>query len=199
MAGSPDATRAVSRLSITPLKGCALQHPAEVYLGHGGVAEDRRFYLVDERGRRFTGLRDGRLVCISAHYDSRDDVLSMTFPDGRRVAGAVELGDHVTTDFFGRTVGSRVVTGRWSDALSGYAGRPLRLVKTNEPGDASDTHTITLLSLASVEELKRRSGLADLQPDGAWGRQPRTKDELVARIETAGYRIEACCLDLGCR
>src|SRR5436190_14821488 len=30
--------------------------------------------------------------------------------------------------------------------------------------------------------LNHRSGVPGLQPDGSWGRQPRTKDEIVARI-----------------
>ncbi len=30
--------------------------------------------------------------------------------------------------------------------------------------------------------LAHRSGIHDLEPDGSWGKQPRTKDEVVARI-----------------
>src|SRR5215470_2227231 len=30
--------------------------------------------------------------------------------------------------------------------------------------------------------LMHRSGIHDLEPDGSWGKQPRTKDEVVARI-----------------
>src|SRR6185369_2699613 len=30
--------------------------------------------------------------------------------------------------------------------------------------------------------LNHRSGIPDLVPDGSWGKQPRTKDEVVARI-----------------
>ena len=42
----------VARLSIAPVRGLALQHPASIDVNEAGVLEDRRFYLVDERGWR---------------------------------------------------------------------------------------------------------------------------------------------------
>jgi D-alanyl-D-alanine carboxypeptidase len=33
-----------------------------------------------------------------------------------------------------------------------------------------------------AQMLNHRSGIHDLEPDGSWGRQPRTKDEVIARI-----------------
>jgi uncharacterized protein YcbX len=154
----------VSCFSITPVKGLALLHPDEVHLGAEGVAENRRFFLVDERGRLFSGLRYGALVRVVPSFDAAEDRLALAFPDGEVVEGAVEVGDHVETDFYDRPVRSRLVVGPWSDALSAYVGKPLRLVKTNRPGDACDVHKLTLVSDASVVELGRRAGREN--PDG---------------------------------
>jgi uncharacterized protein YcbX len=151
----------VSRLSVTPVKGFAVWHPDEVTLGEAGVAEDRRFYLVDEDGLRFGALRHGPLVRFSARYDAETDELVFRLPDGSEVAGMVELGEPVMTDFYGRDVAGHVVRGPWADAVSADAGRRVRLVRADRPGDGVDRGKgggVTLLSDASVEELSRRSG-----------------------------------------
>jgi CubicO group peptidase (beta-lactamase class C family) len=38
--------------------------------------------------------------------------------------------------------------------------------------------------------LAHRSGIPDIQPDGSWGKQPRTKDEVVARISQGQPKFE---------
>jgi uncharacterized protein YcbX len=151
----------VSRLSVTPVKGFAVWHPDEVRLGETGVGEDRRFYLVDEDGLRFGALRHGPLVRFSARYDVSTDELVFRLPDGSEVAGTVEIGEPVTTDFYGRDVAGHVVRGPWADAVSSDIGRPVRLVRADRPGDGVDRGKgggVTLLSEASVDELSRRSG-----------------------------------------
>lgn len=151
----------VSRLSVTPVKGFAVWHPDVVALGATGVAEDRRFYLVDEDGLRFGALRRGPLVRFSARYDAATDELVFQLPDGYEVAGTVEIGEPVTTDFYGRDVAGHVVRGPWADAVASDVGRPVRLVRADRPGDGVDRGKgggVTLLSEASVEELSNRSG-----------------------------------------
>ena len=151
----------VSRLSISPVKGFAVWHPDEVVLGESGVAEDRRFYLVDEDGLRFGALRHGPLVRFSARFDAETDELVVRLPDGSEVAGTVELAEPVTTDFYGRDVSGHVVRGPWAEAVSANVARRVRLVRADRPGDGVDRGKgggVTLLSDASVEELSRRSG-----------------------------------------
>jgi uncharacterized protein YcbX len=151
--------RSVARLSVTPVKGLALQHPDEIRLEEHGVASNRRFYLLREDGRLFSGLHHGPLVRVRAEWDEEEDRLSLVFPDGAVVGGAVRLGEPVRTDFWGeREVSGRVVEGPWAEALSRFAGRPLVLVKADEPGGGSDAEPVTLVSEASVEELGRRAG-----------------------------------------
>jgi uncharacterized protein YcbX len=151
----------VSRLSVTPVKGFAVWHPDEVMLGAEGVAEDRRFYLVDADGLRFGALRHGPLVRFSARYDATSDELVFRLPDGSDVAGTVEVAEPITTDFYGREVAGHVVRGPWADAVSADVGREVRVVRADRPGDGVDRGKgggVTLLSDASVEELSRQSG-----------------------------------------
>ena len=150
--------RSVSRLAVAPVKGLALMHPEAVEVTPTGVPEDRRFYLVDERGRLVSGTRDGPLFTVRAATDADGSRLSLTFADGREVAGEVELGAPATTMFFGRPVEGRVVIGPWSDALSDLLARNVRLLRANDPGGGVDAYPVSLLSEASLEELARRSG-----------------------------------------
>ena len=150
---------AVSRISIAPVKGLALIHPDEVLLERTGVAGNRRFHIVDADGRRYNQLRNGALVQIKPDYDPGAERLELSFPDGTVAAGAVSLGGEVTTDFHGRPVPGRYVEGPFSEALSEWAGRPLRLVQS-PPGLAVDRGRghVSLVSKASLEQMARSAG-----------------------------------------
>lgn len=152
----------VIRLSIAPVKGLGLVHPAAVDLTVDGVAEDRRFYLVDADGRLFKGKHHGPLVRVQPAYDATGDRLVLAFPDGHRVAGPVAVGERVETMFYGRRpVAGHVVDGPFAAALSAYAGQPLRLVRTEGPGDGNDEGPVTLLGEESVAAVVREAGLAE--------------------------------------
>ncbi len=154
----------VSWISIAPVKGLGLLHPDEVMLHRHGVTENRRFYIVDEAGRRFGLMRHGPLVRVRAHYDPHEERLELRLPDGTSVAGEVTLGDAVTTDFYGRPVAGRVVEGPFANALSAHAGRRLRLVQSERPGAAVDRGrgAVSLVSDASLAELGRHGGDGDV-------------------------------------
>jgi uncharacterized protein YcbX len=148
----------VTRISITPVKGMALHHPDEVLLDRNGVAENRRFFMIDADGRLYGILRHAPFVRIRAEVENGGGRLSLTFPDGEVVAGEVELGEATETDFWGRAVRGHEVDGPWSAALSDYAGQTVRLVRSDRPGDAIDVLPATLVSRESVDELARRAG-----------------------------------------
>jgi uncharacterized protein YcbX len=190
---------AVSALSVAPVKGLALVHPDEVFLGPEGVADNRRFHVVDADGRRYGLLRDGSLALVSATFDAELDRLELLFPDGESVAGIVDEGEPISTDFYGREVPGRVVEGPWAPALSEYAGRPLRLVRPNAAGAGVDRErgTITMLSDASLEELARRGGVDEV--DGrrfrmliqVGGCRAHEEDEWLGRRVRVGDAIVA--------
>jgi uncharacterized protein len=150
----------VAWLSVAPVKGLALSNRDELLLERGGVSENRRFYLVDEAGQRFGLLRHGPLALVRADYDEPDERLTLRFPDGETVDATIELGSPVTTDFFGRPVAGREVVGPWSDALSRYARRSIRLVRADNAGagvDRGNHGSISIVSQASLDELARRT------------------------------------------
>jgi uncharacterized protein YcbX len=189
--------RTVSRLSIAPVKGMALVHPQEIELESFGVAENRRFHIVDEDGRRYGQIRNGTLVRIAPTYDGDADLLSLLFPDGEVVAGEVVLGEPIVTDFYGRPVPGRVVEGPWNDAVSAHAGKPLRLVKTDEPGAGVDRGdgSVSLLGDASLVELARNSGRDAVDARrfrmliGVAGSAPHEEDKWVGRLVRIGDAV----------
>jgi uncharacterized protein len=188
----------VSWLSIAPVKGLALVQPDEVKLKRTGVEANRRFYLVDADGRQFGLLRDGRLVQIRPEYDAEADRLVLALPDGSTVGGEVTLGEPVATRFGSdRMVSGRFVEGPWSEAISAHAGRLLRLVKTDRPGDGVDRGRgqVSLVSDASVEEIGRQGGRDDVDARrfrmliGVEGCKPHEEDEWVGRHVLVGEAV----------
>jgi uncharacterized protein YcbX len=147
----------VARISISPVKGLALVDIDAVELERTGAAANRRFHIVDDDGRRYNQLRNGALVQIRQEYDG--ERLTLRFPDGTSAEGVIALGAELTTDFYGRPVDGQFVDGPWSDALSQWAGRPLRLVQS-APGAAVDRGRghVSMVSRASLEELGRQGG-----------------------------------------
>jgi MOSC domain-containing protein len=156
MAGS------VAWITIAPVKALALVHRDEVELEPFGVRENRRFYLVDDNGRMINGKVIGPLVRVVPDYDEEACRLALNLPNGDVVAGDVAVGELLTTSFFGRPVAGRVVEGPWSEALSGLAGRPLRLVRTEHPGHGADRGGragVSLVGTASLEALANAAGV----------------------------------------
>ncbi|GAC1567227.1 MAG: hypothetical protein NVS2B3_04320 [Vulcanimicrobiaceae bacterium] len=147
----------VSRLQITPVKGTELHDVPSVDLAIDGIADDRRFYLVDGEGRMFNGKRDGRLVCLRAEYDAPNARLALHFPDGRTVDATVALGEALATNFYGRPLAGHLVRGPWAEALGAFLGEPVRLAQADRPGNAVDVHPVTMLSRASMERLRARA------------------------------------------
>src|SRR5439155_14055445 len=148
------------RLNVAPVKGTRLVHPVKVRVEPYGVLQNRRFHFVTAKGRLFSGARHGALVAICSSYDPEREWLELRFPDGSVAAGRADLtGEPVTTVMWGRDVPGRALDGPWSDAASGFAGEPVRLIRSNRPGDAVDSHAVSLVGRASAAELARRSGL----------------------------------------
>ena len=148
----------VSRLSIAPVKGLALEHRDEIELTEQGVREDRRFFLVDETGRLVDGLLAGRMVQVAAHIDPDATHLRMTFPDGEVIEDDVRVGDPVITRMYGRTVLGHIVFGSWAEGLEQYAGRRLYLIRTNSPGGTREKHPATLITDGSLDLLGQHLG-----------------------------------------
>jgi len=144
----------ISWISRTPVKALALQHLDETELGEGGVAGDRRFYLIGETGRLVSNKDVPAFQLIQASYDEDHDELALSLPDGRLLRGRVERGEEVTTSFHRRPRTARLVVGPWNGVLSELADEPLRLVEPATSGvDRGRSGAATLLATASLGAL----------------------------------------------
>jgi uncharacterized protein YcbX len=151
----------VARLNVTPVKSTALHNPAEIRLETYGAAGNRDFFFVDDGGRLQGGSKFGPFVRIAAEHDPAAERLVLRFSDGTAAEGdATAFGAAITTNFYGRPVPAHLLRGPWADAVSSFVGRPIRLARVDRPGDGSDIRPLTLVSLASVDELSRRGGAA---------------------------------------
>jgi len=157
----------VTRLSIAPVRSLGLSHPEALEVGPSGVLEDRRFYLIDADNRLVDQLIAGRLVQVRADTNPEATHLSVHLPDGRVIAGEVELGEAVETPIHGRVGVGHVVRGPWADALEPFAEMPVRLVRCDAPGgtrtvDGEVRNPVSLVSEGSVRRLARALGVAGL-------------------------------------
>jgi MOSC domain-containing protein len=115
------------------------------------------------------------------------------------VDGSIELGDPVETDFYGlRLVKGRLVVGPWSEAISRFVGKELRLVRTEETGNAVDRGegaAITLLSRASLAQLAEAAGVDSVDERrfrmlmGVDGLQPHEEDGWLDRRVAVGEAV----------
>ena len=151
----------VVRISIAPVKSLGLVHPESVDLLSGGVLGDRRFWLVDADGRLFNNKRNGPMMTIRPAWDEATRQLSLSFPDGRQVAGTVELGEPVAAELYGNPHPSRRVIGPWEEAIATSVGRPLTLLWSEN--HATDRvlggGTVSLVSRGSLERLREEAGV----------------------------------------
>ena len=104
-----------------------------------------------------------QFVAIKPRFDGALRHLTLEMPDGTQVSGGVDLGAPITVSIYRRHVPARIVDGPWTDALSSFAGRPVRLVRFDEPGEGVDRTGkdagATLLSQESLRAIATAAGV----------------------------------------
>ena len=189
----------VTRLSVTPIKGLALDHPQSIDITATGPVGDRAFYLVDASDRLTSISKTGSLVGVSAAWDDSGQLLTLSDAAGKvLISEQISLGAPHIADFFGfRQAQGRLVKGSWAQVFSDLAGQPLRLVKADEANGGRDVEPLTLLGNASLDELARQSGLDHvdgrrfrmlIEFDGA---APHEEDTWDGRLLTVGSAVIA--------
>ena len=196
----------VARISIAPVKALHVVNPDEVELGPGGVAGDRRFWLVDADGRLFNDKHLPQLLRVRAEWGEATRRLALEFPDGLRVEGVVEPGDPVEPRLYDQPHPSRAVRGPWQEALSAYAGEPLTLLwsETGAVDRGVGGGAVTVVSRASLERLREEAGVAG-SVDGRRfrmlfeidGVEPHEEDEWIGRRVEIGDAVVAPVGDVG--
>ena len=146
----------VAWISHCPVKGLAVRRLDQCELTEAGVAGDREFFLVDESGRLVNSNGLGVLQQIVPRHDREAGSLALEFPGGTTVADEVAFDGSLEAQFWGEPVAVRIVEGPWSEAISDFAGRKLRLVRASGPApDRGRTGAATLLGTGSLQALAR--------------------------------------------
>jgi uncharacterized protein YcbX len=150
----------VEAMFVAPVKSLALAAITSAHLGKPGIAGDRAFFVVDEQDRLVTQREHDALVKIAPEYDVASGHIRLAFPGGQAVAGVAEPGEPVRALFFGeRHIDGHIVSGEFSQALSDFADRPLRLVKAATAGTAFDAFPLSIASAASLDAVARAAGV----------------------------------------
>lgn len=155
------STGVVAALATTPVKGLRLCARAKLMLERGGVADNRRFYLIDERARMVNGKQIGSLSAVRAEYDPVEGRLSMVFAEGTQVSATVTAGEAIETHFYTLAQTAQLVIGPWSEALSAFTGQPLRLVAADPAHGGVDRGRRGGVSVISRASVARLEALAD--------------------------------------
>ncbi len=152
----PTVSLRVAWISHCPVKGLAVRQLEECELTEAGITGDREFFLIDEHDRLVNSKGLGVLQQIVPHRDPEAGSLALAFPDGTTISRDVGFDGSLGARFWDDVVDVRVVEGPWSEAISDYAGRDLRLVAASEPApDRRRSGAATLLGTGSLEALAR--------------------------------------------
>ncbi len=133
---------------------------------------------------------------VRPEYDSAAERLTLHFPDGAVVSADAVGGEQATGDFWGRRVPGRVLESAICEALSGYAGKPLRIVRAAEDGIGTDSlHPVSLVGDGSISGLGARLGDPQLDPRRfrmlveLRGVEPHAEDEWRGRLLRLGDAV----------
>ena len=186
----------VAWISYSPVKGLALQQLDWCELTEAGVAGDRQFFLVDENDRLVNSKGLGILQQIVPQYDGDADSLTLSFPDGTTVAQHIGFNGSINARFWSTTVDVRVVNGPWSEAISEFAGRNLRLVRAHAPApDRLRSGAATLLGTGSLRAMARILGVDEVDGRrfrmnfGIDGLREHEEDEWLGRRVRLGEAV----------
>jgi uncharacterized protein len=190
----------VAWISVAPVKGMALEQRSDVQLDTFGVLGNRRFHVIGEDGRLLNGKQVGELQQIRPIWSEQDRMLVLRFPDGGVAEGTVELDGPVTTVFYGREVEGRLVEGPWTETLTEFLGREVRLVQAVAVGDAVDRGpaSVTALSTGSLEAMREAAEMREpIDPRrfrmlfGIEGVRPHEEDTWIGHSVRIGEAVVA--------
>lgn len=182
----------VRAIHLSPIKSLGLMSSERATVTPDGIAGDRAFVLLDDRGEVATMRRYGALARAGSRFDPDSGRLVVVLADGSEVSGIVGGDEREAVLMFGRDVQGTIVEGPWAEALSELAGSPMRLMLVGN-GHAQDTYPMSLLSEASLHELAARSGEAGVADPRRFrntlvvdGIAPHEEDEWIGHDVRAG-------------
>lgn len=148
----------VTALAVTPVKALRLHTVDAVELVADGARDDRRFCVIDQRGRMLNGKMHGSLQRVVGSFDPVAGELGLRFPDGSDVRAPVAHGEALEISFFSQACAARLLDGPWAVALSDHLGRAVRLVEPERAVDRGRAGGVSVISQASLDRLAREAG-----------------------------------------
>ena len=185
----------VARLLHTPVKSLKMGEVDQLVLHERGVVDDRVFFLVDDANQSLNQSRRLPLCQATAAFDG--EILSIVLPDGSLVVGDTPPGERFTAGFdMKSTIEATLVPGPWRDALSEWAGEPVRLARAADGRGGWSGFAASLISTPSIDALglgpidARRFrmmiqtiGGAPFEEDAWIGRDVRVGEAVVRVVE----------------
>lgn len=167
----------VTRLNISPVLSLGLETRDSIVVTEHGVAEDRRFFIVDEADRLVDQLIAADMVQVAAWTDPDASVLRLTFPDGQVEEGDVGTGAGFEAIIRKRLVQGHEVEGPWAETLSAFLGRSVRVIRCTLPGGTRNKGYLSMVTDASLDRLGQHLGVG-----GVDGRRFRMLIDLTGDI-----------------
>jgi uncharacterized protein YcbX len=160
------ASHVVRRAGFAPVKG--MRHLAldQVLLDEHGAVGDRAWCLVDATGARvLKTVQHPSLIAVVAR--TRGDELELTLPTGESVsAPAPRSSEHITCDYWGRSVDLALTDGPHAELLSGWLDEPVRLAAAPR-GGVVFADPVTIVGTASLRDLATRVGHEEVRQQAA--------------------------------
>ena len=150
----------VTQIGCVFVKATRFLNPDWVAVEAGGIRHDRIFGLAEADDRFVSTERHGDFFPLTFQYESDGDRLRLKMPDGEAMEGyAGAIGRRWESDHHGiRRIPVGEVEGPWSAAISGFVGRPIRLVRCLGQTSALDVMPITFVTTGSLQRLGRELG-----------------------------------------
>ena len=155
----------VNQIGRVVVKATRFQHPSTVMVDNGGIEHDRAFALVEANDAFVDSGAHSEFIPLSFELSDDGSALTLELPNGKRIEGpSTGSGRAFEIDHFGlRDIAVSEVEGPWADALSDFAGRPIRLVRCNSSGRAIDVFAVTFVTTGSLRRLAEEFG-AEVDP-----------------------------------
>ncbi len=142
----------VSTLRVAPVKGLSTVTRDRIHVDAAGVAEDRRVFLLNDRGTVITLRSHPEFVRIAPDLDLESGILRITLPTGAVAASALgDAAEPVSAELYGKQRRGRVLPGEVAEALSSVAGERVRVVLADTTGVGWDEGPVSILGRASAE------------------------------------------------
>jgi uncharacterized protein YcbX len=152
----------VTHLDISPVMSLGLERRDEIAVTEHGVAEDRRFFIVDDADRLIDQLLVADMVQVRAWTDPDATVLRLTFPDGAVVEDEVRPGPAFQGVIRRTPTQGHDIEGPWAESLSAFMGRHVRVIRTDRPGVLQKDGRLSMVTDASLDKLGHHLGAGDI-------------------------------------